>query len=55
MKIAPITVNACAQDILILRCTEYASTTSPVNETQKYDYYHQDKGTVQVWKFRNDM
>ena len=32
-----ITVNACAQDILILRCTEHASTTSPVNETQKYD------------------
>ena len=32
-----ITVNVCAQDILILSCTEHASTTSPVDKTQKYD------------------
>ena len=36
-KIVPITVNTCAQEILILTCTEHASTTSPVDETQKDD------------------
>ena len=40
MKISPITMNACAQEILILTCTEHASTTSPVDETQKYDDEH---------------
>ena len=29
------TENACAQETLILTCAEHASTTSPVNETQK--------------------
>ena len=48
IKIVPITVNACsAQDILILTCTEHASTTSPVDESQKYDYEH--KGTDEIW------
>ena len=37
MCTVPITVNAYAQDILILTYAEYASTTSPVDETQKYD------------------
>ena len=53
MKIIPITVNAYAQEILILTCTEHASTISPVDETQKYDYEHQDNGTDQVWNFRD--
>ena len=47
-RYVPITVNACAWEILILTCTEHASTTSPVNETQKCDCQNQDKGTDQV-------
>ena len=45
----------CAQEILILTCTEHASTTSPVYEAQRYDYEHQDKGTDPVWNFRDVM
>ena len=57
MKIIPIIVNVltCAQEILILTCTEHASTTSPVYEAQRYDYEHQDKGTDPVWSFRDIM
>ena len=47
------TVNACAQVILILRCTEHASTTLPVDDNMIVNIL--DKGTVQVWKFRDDM
>ena len=31
-------MHAGAQEILILTCTEHASTTSPDDETQKYDF-----------------
>ena len=53
MKTIPIIVNACAQDILILTCAEHTSITSPVDETQTYDCEHQDKGTDQIWNFRD--
>ena len=46
---------ACAWELLILTHTEHASTTSPVNKTQKYDCKHQDKGTDQIWNFRDDV
>ena len=55
MKIVPITMNACAQDIHILTCAEHTSTTLPVDETQKHDCEHQDKGTDQIWNFRDVM
>ncbi len=40
---------------LILTCTGHTTTMSPVNETQRYDYQHQNKGSVQVWSFTNDV
>ena len=46
---------ACAWEILVLTHTEHSSTTLPVNETQKYDCEHQDKGTDQIWNFRDDV
>ena len=42
-------------DMLTLVCTEHTSTTSPVDGTQKYDYWHEVKSTDQVWDFRDDV
>ena len=41
--------------MFIHTCTEHSSITPPVNETQEYDYQYQDKGTDQVWNFRDDI
>ena len=41
-------MHAGAQEILILMSTEHASTTSPDDETQKYDFLYQDKGADQI-------
>ena len=38
MKCVQFTVNVCLCESLFLTCTEHTSTTSPVNEAQKYDY-----------------
>ena len=42
-------------EMLILVCTEHTSTTSPVDGTQKCDYWHEIKSTDQVWDFRDDV
>ena len=42
-------------EMLFLTCTEHTSTVSPVSEALDYDYWHQDKGTDQVWNFRYDV
>ena len=51
----PFAVNVCICEMLFLTRTEHTSTTSPVNEAQEYDYQHQDKGTDQIWNFRDDV
>ena len=38
MKHVLFAVNVCICEMLFLTCTEHTSTTSPVNETQDYDY-----------------
>ena len=38
MKRVLFAVNVCICEMLFLTCTEHTSTTSPVNETQDYDY-----------------
>ena len=38
MKCVPFALNVCLCEMLFLTCTEHTSTTSPVNETQDYDY-----------------
>ena len=35
----------------MLTCMKHTPTVSPVNETQDFDYWHQNKGTDQVWCF----
>ena len=42
-------------EILTLVCTEHTSTTSPVNGTQEYHYWHEIKSIDQVWDFRDDV
>ena len=42
-------------EMLTLVCTEHTSITSPVDGTQKCDYWHEDKSTDQVWDFRDDV
>ena len=44
-----------ACEMLFLTCTEHTSTTSPVNETQDYDYLHQVRGGDQIWNFIDDV
>ena len=55
MKCVHLAVNVCICEMLFLTCTEHTSTTSPVTEAQDYDYQHQDKGTDQIWSFRDDV
>ena len=38
MKCVPFALNVRLCEMLFLTCTEHTSTTSPVNETQDYDY-----------------
>ena len=42
-------------EMLTLVCTEHTSTTSPVDGTQEYHYWHEIKSTDQVWDFRDDV
>ena len=35
--------------------SEHTSTMSPVNKTWNSDYQHQNKGTNQIWSFRDDV
>ena len=55
MKCVQFAVNVCKCEMLIVTWTEHTSTTWPVNEGQDCDYQHQDKGTDQIWSFRDDM
>jgi hypothetical protein len=45
MKCVQFAIDACAGEILILTRMEHTSTTSPINEIQDYDYWHEDKST----------
>ena len=48
----PLESTLCSTcEKLILTCMTHTPTMSPVNETQDYDYWHQSKGTDQVWCF----
>ena len=38
MKYVQFAVNVCIYEMLFFTCTEQASTMSPVDETQDYDY-----------------
>ena len=37
-KCVPFAIKVCKCEMLFLTCIEHTSTTSPVNETQDYDY-----------------
>ena len=39
----------------ILTCTEHTSDTLIVNQTQEHNYWHGNKGTVQVWDLKVEM
>ena len=57
MKCVPFAVNVSIIlcEMFFLTCTEHTSTMLPVNEALDYDYQHQDKGTEQIWSFRDDV
>ena len=40
---------------VILTHTEDTSTMSPGDNTQDYDYYHENKGTGRVWSFTDGV